>query len=353
MLTYAAHNVGLIEFDGSQPVARGPKIAEFEKKLTAITGARHAIAVNSGTSALYLAVMACGLAGKRVAVPSITFCGTANAVLMAGGTPVFAEVGMDGNIDIDWLIKHDAEWDGVIPVHYAGNLCDMEALKNIAGTRPIIADACHALGGFKGVEYADAACLSFHPAKQITTGEGGAILTDDEVTAFRLRCLRNNGMASVYDGGVRQNLWATASLNFWMSDIAASIGTKQLDKLHGWLSERKIMAARYQETLPIWAMPVVKLDGVGRYAWCMYPVLLDLEKLGIPRYGLMVELLRREIETQIHYQPLHLQPMGKGKIGDLPMAEDFGARELTLPLHNKMGLDDVLRVCAALKEIHG
>lgn len=355
MLTYAAHNVGQITFDGEQPLARGPLIYKFERALEQTVGAHHAVAVNSGTSALYLAVRACGLAGKRVAVPSITFCGTANAVIIAGATPVYADVGPDGNISLEWLKAHRNEWDVVIPVHYAGNMCDMKALREIAVTDPIVVDACHAIGAQNLMDYANAVCFSFHPAKQITTGEGGAVLTNDQAIDFRLRTLRHNGIASMYEAsGIRQNVWAAASLNFWMSDLQASVGLEQLKQLAAFQKERDRLVGMYLLHLPDWAQSAVQSDLDGNCAWCMFPVLIAPEILAkIPRYGIMTEMLKRGIETQIHYHPLHLQPMGGGKLGDLPGAENFGARVLTLPLHNKMNTDDVLRVCAALKEIHG
>lgn len=353
MLTYAAHNVGKIEFNGDQPLARGPKIAEFEAALCKTVGAEHAVAVNSGTSALYVACAALGFGGKRVAVPSITFCGTANAVIMAGGTPIYADVGLDGNISTNWLVGHANQYDAILPVHYAGNLCDLARIRNMFDGL-ILVDACHALGASDLMRYADAICLSFHPAKQITTGEGGAILTNDQSAAFRMRSLRHNGIVSTYVSGVRQNVWAVPSLNFWMSDVNAAMGIEQLGRLAGIKRGRAAMAHAYYKSLPSWCNPCVDIDDEYECAWAMFPVLIDADILNeIPRYAIMTEMLRRGIETQIHYHPLHLHLAGKGDSGMLPGAEDFGARELTLPLHNRMDVGDVLRVCRALKEIHG
>ena len=353
MLTYAAHSVDKIEFNPSEPIARGIWISKFERALENAVGANHAVAVNSGTTAIYLAIRALGLTGKRIAVPSITFCGTANAAICAGATPVYANVGLDGNISINWLAFNSDKWDAALPVHYAGNLCDMQSIRALAGSRPIVVDACHALGADGLMKDADAVCFSFHPAKQVTTGEGGAVLTNDPAVKFRLQTLRHNGIGSVYDekSGIRQNVWLAPSLNYWMSDINAKIGCEQMEELQDRRAWRAALSWKYYDNLPSWCNPVVPERLTSQCAWCMFSVLLENPPL--ERYALMRWLLTRGIETQILYQPLHLQPMGGGNAGDLPGAEDFGARVLALPLHNKMNEGDVMRVCDALKELHG
>lgn len=359
-------------------LAQGPAIRDFEAALAGATGAEHAVAVSSGTSALQLALQALGLArGDEVLVPALTFLATANAVLLAGGTPRFVDVDPE-TLALDPRALAAAcgpRTRGAILVHYAGHVADAPACRAALGPdRFLVEDACHALGaedetGRPVGGTTDAACFSFHPAKHVTTGEGGAITTNDAGLAERCLALREHGMQRAPGAAARglglpaelaaeeRGGWVyemqTLSGNHRLSDLGAALGKSQLARLPEILAARRRLAARYHERL-------AGIDGVAplrerpgtRSAWHLYPIRLAVERIEGARAAIHRDLHAAGIGVQVHYIPVHLQPFYRETRGtawgDLPHTEDAYLRLLSLPLFPQLGEADQDRVVEAL-----
>jgi dTDP-4-amino-4,6-dideoxygalactose transaminase len=344
----------------------GPKVAQFEDALCAATGARHAVAVSNGTAALHIAAIAAGLGpGDEAIVPAMTFAATANAMLYCGAKPVFAD------IDPETLLmdmgsaaeKANERTKAVFPVHFGGELCDMDAVVDFASERglQVIQDAAHSLGGtIRGNAqgaYVGMQTWSFHPVKCITTGEGGAVTTNDENLAKKLRLLRSHGITrdagqfagaeELVDGGVDADNggWYYEMLglgfNYRLSDIQCALGISQLKKLRRFAERRVEIVARYDEAFacsglqaqrsPVWSSPVRHLYTVR---------LNDMRK----RRAVFDRLRAKGIGVNVHYIPVYLHPyyarLGYRR-GLCPVAEDAYERLVTLPLHPKMTDDEV------------
>ena len=339
-ITDADRDAVLALLSDDRDIARGDTIKRFEAAFAVAVGTKYAVAVNSGTTALYLACRAAGIGpGDKVGVPAITFAATANAPLLCGANVKYLDDGVDA-----------ADCTHIIPVWYAGHI-----------HKPTlwVVDACHALGamakdGTKPGCFPAMACFSLHPAKQITCGEGGVVATNDEAIVRKLRVYRNNGIVYGPSHNPWRYHWVAASMNFWMSDINAALGLSQLRRLSRIIDERRAIAREYWQHLPDEARSYLVPDNADLDSFALFPVLIDFKRIGKTKTQVMFGLLKRGIETQVHYTPLHLQPMGGGKRGDLPHAELFYDQELSLPMHNAMTPDDAKIVCKALKEvIHG
>jgi UDP-4-amino-4,6-dideoxy-N-acetyl-beta-L-altrosamine transaminase len=367
----------------------GPAVAAFEAALCAATGAAHAIACANGTAALHLAALALELApGDRVIVPSVTFLATANAVRLAGGEVVFADCDADSGLmeaaHLDGALARAAAQPGgpvkaVFPVHLTGQCADLPAIAALAGRHGIVVadDAAHAIGS----RYRTAAgaaspigdgrlaamtSFSFHPVKTIAMGEGGAVTTNDDRLAARLRRLRSHGMvreagllendALAFDADGAVNPWyyemPEIGLNYRVTDIQCALGLSQIRKLDRFVARRRALAARYDDLLADLAplvRPIAK-SPAGRAAWHLYSVLIDFEAAGLSRARLVERLMAVGVGTQVHYIPVHLQPYYRGRYGalNLPGAERYYARTLSLPLFPAMRDEDVERVVDAL-----
>ncbi len=342
-------------------IAQGPEVERFERALAGRTGAGHAVAVGSGTAALQVALGALGVApGDEVIVPPLTFVATANAVLLCGATPVFADVEpVHGTLDPDAVARAvGPRTRGAIAVHYAGHPADVDG---IAGALPdgafVLEDACHALGatwrrrpvGSLG----HAACFSFHPAKLITTGEGGAVVSGDAALADAARQLREHGIERRRDRfrglGLPRELRAEEcgewvyelhqlGANHRLSEPAAALGSSQLRRLDAFLARRRALAAAYDAALrdldAALELPVER-DG-ARSAWHLYALRVRPAALRGGRAGLFRALRGRGIGVQVHYVPVHLQPWYRARLGtrfgDQPVAEAEYLRLLSLPL---------------------
>jgi dTDP-4-amino-4,6-dideoxygalactose transaminase len=345
----------------------GPRVPAFERELEAATGARHAVAFSSGTAALHGATVVAGLGpGDEAITTPMTFVATANAVLYAGATPVFADVRPE-----DLLISPDAVAAAVGPatraivaVDYAGHPADYAALRAIADDAPggplvVIADAAHSLGatldGRAVGTLADLTVLSLHPAKILTTGEGGAVLTDRDDLAERLRRFRNHGIESEL-AARRDWTYAMVELgyNYRLTDIAAALGIAQIARLGTFLARRRALAARYVERLadnPILELPAVA-PGADP-AWHFLFARLRLDRLRVDRAGVYAALRAENIGVNVHYIPVHTHPYYRDRFPGLsfPVAEAAYERLLTLPLHAGMTDADLEDVVTALDKV--
>ena len=345
----------------------GPRVPAFEAGLTAATGARHAVAFSSGTAALHGAAAAAGLgpADEAITTP-MTFVASANAILYVGATPRFADVD-PGSLLIDpdaVAAAVTARTRAIVAVDYAGQPADYAALRAIADEAPggpltVIADASHSLGAtFDGRSVgtlADLTVLSLHPAKILTTGEGGAVLTDRDDLAAALRRFRNHGIETEL-AARRDWTYAMVELgyNYRLTDIAAALGSAQLSRLETWLVRRRQLATRYLEMLA--GHPAIELPQVDRRsdpAWHFMFVQLRLDRLTADR-GQFYHAMRAEgIGVNVHYIPVHAHPFYRQRFPGLsfPVAEAAYERLLTLPLHAGMSDADLDDVVEALDKV--
>lgn len=370
----------------SDYLTTGPAVTRFEDGFAARVGADHAVACSNGTAALHAAMLALELGPDDAAiVPSITFLATANAPHFCGAKIVFADVDpqtalMTPESFSAALARADAAGlkpRVVLPVHYAGQLCDMEAIAAIARARgmAVVEDACHALGSqdADGVETgacrrSDMACFSFHPVKTIATGEGGMITTQDPDLAKRLRRAICHGMVRETEDLIDLALscdktgarlpWAyempAPGYNYRLCDIQAALGLSQLSKLERFIARRRAIAAAYDDKLAGLSSHLSPMRHVaGGAALHLYVVRIDFEALSKSRQQVMKELSAMGVGTQVHYIPVHRQPYYRALDPELelPGAEAFYARCLSLPLFPAMETDDFDRVIEALDSV--
>ncbi len=344
----------------SQRLTQGPQIEAFEAALAEQTGARYAVAVCNGTAALHLACRALGVeTGTPAAVPAVTFAATANAVRYCGGEVGFADVdrvtGLSGPEHLETAL-HLARQQGnagrravLMPVSLTGRVPDLYAIADLAAGEncDVIEDAAHSLGG-KYVAgrrtlssgccaHTMAAVLSFHPAKHVCAGEGGAVLTNDAALAERMRMLRSHGIVRPSSNGTRTPSWFYEQIelghNYRMTDLQAALGLSQLGRLPQMLRERERLARRYDQALrdastsEVFSVPELP-EG---HAWHLYALRFRRESL---RDAAVSWLHDQGIGTQVHYRPLHRMRYYEERYGaqSLPDAEAYGAACLSLPL---------------------
>ncbi len=369
-------------------LTQGPSVSAFEAALSAACGGPRPLAVSSGTAALHLALLALDLKpGDAVVVPSVTFVASANSVLQAGGEVVFADVDPESGLMRCDDLRAAAERAGaarlraVMPVHLGGQCLDPAALWAAAGELGlrVIEDACHAFGTTYQVgnrEYRIGECahshvsaFSFHPAKTIAMGEGGALTTREADLGHRMARLRDHGLvrdasqyserSEAFDAEGEVNPWYyelhEVGLNYRASDIHCALGLSQLGKLAGFVAARRRLAARYDALLAPLApilRPVSRAEGCAP-AWHLYSVLIDFVELGISRAAVMRALKGRGIGTQVHYIPVHRQPYYQKRYGTqhLAGADSYYEKTLTLPLFAGMEEADVERVVEELRRL--
>jgi perosamine synthetase len=354
-------------------IGLGPKTREFEEAFARYLGVRYAVGLNSATAALHLAVAAQGIGpGDEVLLPSLTFVSTPHAVCYAGATPVFVDIDERTlNMDpTDLEKKITARSRAVIPVHYGGDPCDMEAIGSIARRKDlaVIEDAAHALGselppdGKKAGSAGDVGCFSFHAVKNLATGDGGMLATDSEEIFRRAKSLRWMGIdkdtwerTAAAEEGARAGIRRYAQYHWYyevhelgfkchMNDIAAAIGIVQLEKLEAANARRREIRARYDRELaeiPGFETPAPPL---AKSSCHNYVVKLD------SRDELNVFLREKGISSGVHYLPAHLQPYYRERFpSQLPVTERVWKRLLTLPMFPDLAEEDLSRVISSVK----
>ncbi len=346
-------------------LTQGPKVEEFEKKVAKYCGAKFAISFNSGTSALHGACFAAGIGpGDEVITSPITFVASANCVAFCGGTPVFADIENDGSgsISIKEIKKKvSSKTRAIIPVDYAGHPCDMDAINRIAKDNGLIVieDAAHSLGArYKGKKVgtlADMTVLSFHAVKNITTGEGGMVLTNSREFRDKLVQFRTHGITRDVKGdGPWYYEMRELGYNYRLTDIQCALGISQLSKLDKFIKARRQIAAKYNKAfanIDEIGIPVEK--GFAKSSYHLYPIKLS-SKLISKKLSIFTNLRRLGLGVNVHYIPLPLQPYYAKKYGykrsDFPAAVSYYESEISLPLHQKMTDSDVNFVVKAVKD---
>ncbi|MBN2564004.1 MAG: UDP-4-amino-4,6-dideoxy-N-acetyl-beta-L-altrosamine transaminase [Phycisphaerae bacterium] len=365
----------VVEVLKSDWLTTGPKVEEFERAFAAFTGSQHAVAVSNGTAALHAAVYAAGIGpGDEVIVTPMSFAASANCVVYQGGRPVFVDV-RDEDLLIDpeqiervleQKVAKNAK--AIIAVDYSGMTCDYDRLRDIARRYGLvlIADACHALGGsYKGRavgSLADLSTFSFHPVKNMTTGEGGAVTTDNPEYAGRLRLFRSHGITVDFKERMEANSWfyemVDLGWNYRITDFQCALGLSQLKKLPGWIVRRNEIAATYDAAFAELAPQVRLLHPITNN---QEPITISgrhLYVIRVPaacRAEIFAALRKKGIGVNVHYIPIHLHPFYRQQCGTkpglCPVAEKAYEELITLPLFAGMSDHDVDDVIAAVHEV--
>jgi perosamine synthetase len=350
-------------------ITTGPKVKEFEERFAAYVGATHAVAVNSCTAALHLALEAAGVRrGDRVVTTPYTFAATAEVIRYFQATPVFVDVEPTTlNLDPAAL---EAELDGaraVIPVHLAGFPCRIDEIRCLARRHgaTVIEDAAEALptrrdGRLVGA-LSDFTCFSFYATKALATGEGGMLCTEDAALAERCRLMSLHGISrDAWKRYRADGSWCyeivAPGYKYNMTDLAAALGLAQLHKLDHMWARRVEIARRYDAALG--GLPQLELphrDPAHQHAWQLYMLRLRLDRLLIDRAGFVGELKRRNVGASVHFIPLHLHPYYRERYGyapeDFPVAHREFLREVSLPIYSRMTDADVADVVDAVRAI--
>ncbi|MEW4527103.1 DegT/DnrJ/EryC1/StrS family aminotransferase [Maioricimonas sp. JC845] len=343
----------------------GPKVRQFQELFAERVGADHAMAVSSCTAALHLALEAIGVTtGDEVLVPSLTFASTSEVVIHLGATPVLVDSRPDTfNMDpADLEKKITDRTKAVIPVHYAGQPCDMDAIADVAkrhGIR-VIEDAAHALPARYRDRtigsISDLTCFSFYANKTITTGEGGMVTTNDPELADRVRLMSLHGISKdAWKRFSAEGKWyyeiEAPGYKYNMTDIAAALGIHQLARCDEFYERRKTIAERYTAAfadVPEIVTPTVEAH--SQHAWHLYVIQVDIDRLRIDRNEFIRSLNERGIGTSVHYTPLHMHPLYRERFGyspeDLPVAAALYDRIISLPIHPKMSDEDIENVAS-------
>lgn len=350
-------------------ITTGERTARFEKEFRIYAGARHSIALNSGTAGLHVALAALGIGpGDEVITTPMTFCATVNVILQVGATPVLVDIGPDLNIDcaaIAEAITHKTR--AIMPVHIGGLPCEMDAIWQLARRHDlkVIEDAAHAADTFyKGAHVgsgpSDAVAFSFYATKNLTTGEGGMLTTQSADLAESMRILCLHGISrDAWNRYAEKGNWyyevVAAGFKYNMSDILAAMGIHQLRKLERMNARRAEIAAIYNEAfhgMPELEIPPDRAD--CRHSWHLYLLRLNLSELEINRAQFFQEMRDRGIGCSVHFIPIPLHPYYKRTLEmrhSCRRAFDEYPRLLSLPLYSKMGDGEVHRVTEAVCDI--
>ena len=359
----------VIETLKSDFLTQGPRIKEFEEKLAGVVGAKYAVAISNGTAALHAACFAAGIGeGDEVITTPMTFAASANCALYVGATPIFADIDpITYNIDIeDIKRKITKKTKAIIPVHFTGQPCEMDDITELAKEHGLIVieDGAHALGAeYKGRKIgsiSDMTTFSFHPVKHITTGEGGAITTNNKEYYEKLLLFRAHGITKDQDRmGLNEGPWyyeqQALGYNYRITDIQAALGASQLNRLNMFLQKRREYIKIYNEGFKNENGIITPFQrNETSSAWHLYIIQLELEKLKITRREFFEELRRKNIGVNVHYIPVYYHPYYQKlgyKKGLCPKAEELYERIITLPLYPKMEKQDVLRVIKNVKQM--
>jgi UDP-4-amino-4,6-dideoxy-N-acetyl-beta-L-altrosamine transaminase len=357
-------------------LTQGPAVPRFEVMVADACGAAHAAAVSNGTAALHVACLAAGLGpGGLLWTSPITFVASANCGRYCGADVDFVDIDPATYcMSVDALAEklEAAERAGrlpdvVVPVHFAGLSCDMAGIGALAERYgfTVIEDACHALGGsYQGApvgscRHSSMTVFSFHPVKIVTTGEGGAITTNDPAIAERLRLFRTHGITkdpTLFEGAA-DGPWYYEQIelgfNYRMTDIQAALGASQMQRLGVFAARREEIAARYDSELATLPLHLAPRTADSRSGWHLYVVRVA-DAASVDRAGLAARLLEAGVGTQVHYIPVHLQPyyrrLGFGP-GDFPAAERYYKGALSIPMYAALSDDQQTTVIEALRAV--
>jgi dTDP-4-amino-4,6-dideoxygalactose transaminase len=346
----------------------GPKVAQFENDMKAYKDAPHAIGVSSCTAALHLSILAAGIGpGDEVITSAMTFCATVNAIIHAGATPVLADIDpRTMNIDPAQVERRmTPRTRAIIPVHFAGRPCDMDALGELARRSGLvmIEDCAHAIEteyrGRKAGTFGEYGCLSFYATKNVVTGEGGMVLTPDEKIATRIRLLALHGMSKdawkrFGQEGYRHYEVEEAGFKYNMMDLQAAIGIHQLARVEKCWNRRQEIWLRYQEILADLPLGLpANVEPHTRHAYHLYTVMVDEARTGISRDRFLDAMTAQNIGIGVHYLSVPEHPYYRKTFGwrpeDYPHAMSVGRKTVSIPLSAKLTDDDQADVIEAIR----
>ncbi len=357
-------------------LTQGPKIPAFEQAISNLVGASYCVSTCNATSALHVACLALGVGkGDAVWTSAVTFVASANCALYCGAQIDFVDIDLDTfNLSIDALrikLEH-AKLTGslpkvVIPVHMAGQSCDMFAIYQLSQEYgfSIIEDASHAIGGsYHGdyvgsCKYSDITIFSFHPVKIITTGEGGAAVTNHKELASKMQLLRSHGITRDLNEMVHpsDSSWYYEQIhlgfNYRMTDIQAALGLSQMKRLNEFVDIRNVLAKRYDEMLFGELLFLPKIKESIRSSYHLYVIQLNLGKIQKPQKEIFLNLKKSGIGVNLHYIPVYLQPFYQNlgfKLGYCPNAEEYYSRAISIPLYSSLTFQQQDYVVEKIKE---
>ena len=367
----------VVETLKSDWLTQGPKVLNFESALSVKFGGKFTSAVSNGTAGLHL--IALGLEWKKndiILTSPITFLASANCAVYVGAKPDFVDIDKSSfTIDpnkleskLKYYLSQNIKVKAVVAIDYAGHPCDWDALKNLKDKYgfQLVNDFCHAIGAeYKkdfqyAVKYADAVNLSFHPVKNITTGEGGAVITNDEVLDKRIKTLRTHGMTkdeSILEknDGPWYYEMHEPGFNYRITDFQCALGISQLKKLDSFVARRRSIADYYNNIFnkdTRFIIPTISYD--SNHAYHIYPLRIDFEKLGISKREYFARMEAKGIHCQVHYIPIHMQPFYRNnygfKTGDFSIAEEFYKQEISIPMYPTLDEIDLKYITTSIIE---
>jgi len=364
-------------------ITQGPQVAKFESMLTKVCGAKYAVAVSSGTAGLHLACKALGVSyGDEVITSPNSFVATSNSVLYCEGKPIFVDI-EEENLNIDsTLIKEKVtpKTCGIIPIHFAGHPCQMNDIFKIARKNGlfVLEDACHALGARYQVgskwytvgscSHSDAAVFSFHPVKSITTGEGGAVLTNRKDIYKKLLSLRAHGIVKNKKQFKNRNLARSKSksspwyyemqdlgFNYRITDIQCALGTSQLQRVLSFVRRRREIVKMYVQAFKNLPGIILPREQVwAKSAHHLFVLRLKLEFLKADRAEIFDAFKKEGLGVQVHYIPIHLQPFYQKlgyQVGDFPVSEKYYQQAISLPLFPSMTNRDIAQIIRVVQQV--
>ena len=353
-------------------ITQGPQVLKFEKVLSKKFGSKYSCAVVNGTAGLHLCGLALGWKKNDIILCSVmSFLAASNAAIYCGATPVFIDINnLDFNIDLTEIEKKIKKFNknkqrikALIATDFAGNPCDWKKLSHLTKKFNIklINDNCHAIGAkYENKEtyaskYADIVVHSYHAVKNITTGEGGSILTNDKKIYDKIKILRSHGVLKSKN---KKKPWnydmKFLGYNYRITDIQCSLGISQLKKLNKFVKKRNEIAKIYRKNFD--SVRFIKTQFVKKnnyHAYHLFPLLIDFNKSGTEKWKLFNFLAKKKIFLQVHYTPIHLQPFYRAKFGykrgDFPVAEKFFEDEVSLPIYYNLSIKEVNKICTLIK----
>jgi len=382
MISYGKQSIDQSDIDAVVKVLKGdwltqgPAVEDFEDDLKNYFGAKHACVVSNGTAALHLAGLALGWKpGDIVLTTPLTFLATANSIVYSAATPDFVDIDVetytiDPNL-VEEKVKAYQEKGkkvkAIMGVDFAGHPCDWKALREIADKYELqlINDNCHALGATYiedmqyAVKYSDLVIQSYHPVKHLTTGEGGAVLTNNSKLDEKIRQLRTHGMTK--DSNILEKNdgpWYyemhELGYNYRITDFQCALGSSQLKKLDSFNQKRREIAKLYDNSLSnIDCLKIPKVQDTIEHAYHLYPLQIDFEKLSITKVEFFEKMKEKGINLQVHYIPIHLQPFYQKnygfKGGDYFVSEDFYQKEISLPIYPGLTEENLSQVISSIK----
>ena len=355
----------VIEVLKSDFLTTGPKVKEFEEKIASYCGAKYCVAVSNGTAALHLASLVLLKENDKVLTTPNSFLATSNSILYVNAKPIFVDIKEDGNIDLDLCeeeLKKDSSIKAIYVVHFSGNPVNQTKLKYLKDTYniKILEDCAHSIGAvFEGIKAgscknSDISIFSFHPVKQITTGEGGTITTNSKELYEKLLLLRGHGMSPRADIAPWHYDMIELGFNYRLTDISSALGLSQLKKLDSFLYLRRSIAKRYDDFFS-------KIDFIkplytftNNSAYHLYVIKIDFEKLNITKKEFVLKMREKNIGLQLHYIPINKQPyyknLGYGN-EQTPIMDKYYEQAISLPIYPNLTNEEQNYVCEKILEI--